>query len=371
MPLATTIATGAMLAATHVANYMIGNGQQVSQSTASTPGGAVEGVYEYRRRMMGGVNETHRRLIGASDYWESAHTTDLLVDDVEVTRTTEDYEWDTAYSTRECCDGKFEFEIQLMEVSDYSSNYWDMTMGFMPRWVIYKDGSIVMNSCVGNLDGEGFNEYVSSSFCDGFGYTQQHGTKAAEGRGVFSTPYGSPWKVGDKVKAVLNFDTQEIEFFLNGVSQGVAFTNVGVSPMVYAVSSVAAGKMKLLSATCNGEDIGPPVCNVDEYCKLQIGDGLCHSVTNNEGCGYDGGDCCEETCQGAKCGTLWGYDCRDPRYNQYAYTCKENSKLFGDGLCHDAANNEDCGYDGGDCCETTCQGQNCGAWGYNCKDPSA
>ena len=228
-----------------------------------------------------------------------------------------------------------------------------------------------MNSCIGQLDGQGFEEYPSSTFCDGFTYAQESGNKAAEGRGINGIPYGSSWDIGDKIKAQLNFYNQTIEFFVNGASQGIAFTDVGISPMVYAVSSVAASKIQLLSATCDGTDIGPPVCNVPEWCQRQIGDGICHSVTNNEGCGYDGGDCCAETCVGDKCGQQWGYDCRDIRYNPFAYTCTENSKLFGDGFCHDAANNEGCGYDGGDCCESTCTGPNCGAWGYNCMDPNA
>lgn len=373
MPLATALTTAALFGATKVANYVTGNtGRTILSTEETTLGGAISSE---PRRLKGGeiiYNNTHRRLIGASDYWESSHTSDLSVDDVYVERPTQssgNIDWDTAYSKVACCDGLFTFEIELLSVDDHPGNFWDLHVGFMPRWTIYKDGEIIMNSCVGSLDGEG-NEYLSSAECDGYGYMQQYGHKAAEGQGTNSLEYGSGWSLFDKVKGVANFYTGEIEFFLNGVSQGVAFTDIGVSPMVYAVSSVSKSKIQLLSATCDGEDIGPPVCNVPEWCQLQRGDGVCHAATNNEGCGYDDGDCCEETCVGEKCGQQWGYDCRNPLYNPYAKTCAENSQIFGDGLCHDAANNKECGYDGGDCCEETCVGDNCGAWGYTCRDPS-
>ncbi|CAM9120094.1 unnamed protein product [Laminaria digitata] len=46
-----------------------------------------------------------------------------------------------------------------------------------------------------------------------------------------------------------------------------------------------------------------------------IGNGLCDTVSNNPSCGYDGGDCCGCTCDGEgsghACGSS-GFDCRDP-----------------------------------------------------------
>lgn len=57
---------------------------------------------------------------------------------------------------------------------------------------------------------------------------------------------------------------------------------------------------------------------------------------------------------------------------------KEN--WLGDGVCHDnmhgCYNTAICGYDGGDCCEDTCQDgeseyKQCGQDGYSCKDPKS
>ena len=112
-------------------------------------------------------------------------------------------------------------------------------------------------------------------------------------------------------------------------------------------------------------------CDVSQWDFNLIGDGKCHAVTNTEDCNYDGGDCCEATCNHPNCGVFWEYDCQDPSINPYAPACPVNFKQIGDGLCHAAANIPECGYDGGDCCVSTCVGAACGAWGYPCIDPSA
>ena len=71
-------------------------------------------------------------------------------------------------------------------------------------------------------------------------------------------------------------------------------------------------------------------------------DGFCNDETNNENCNYDGGDCCRyntntDFCSDCKC-----------YINE---TCVAGTHpLVHDGFCHDETNNEICSYDGGDCC---------------------
>ena len=43
------------------------------------------------------------------------------------------------------------------------------------------------------------------------------------------TKYGAPFTKNDIIACEFDFDSQEIEFFKNGVSQGVAFTNLSGS----------------------------------------------------------------------------------------------------------------------------------------------
>ncbi|CAN0393345.1 unnamed protein product, partial [Ectocarpus fasciculatus] len=109
-----------------------------------------------------------------------------------------------------------------------------------------------------------------------------------------------------------------------------------------------------------------------------VGDGYCDWDTpggyNTAGCGFDGGDCCEESCVNAyyPCGYN-GFFCKDPEYSafsgSYAYnndddddddddsTCHVGVEAWiGDGYCDGGNyNTAGCNWDGGDCCEHTCE----------------
>jgi hypothetical protein len=72
-----------------------------------------------------------------------------------------------------------------------------------------------------------------------------------------------------------------------------------------------------------------------------IGDGQCDDATNNQECHFDGGDCC-----GYNVNTLHCMECicfED-------LSCDAPLALIGDGVCDDEANIAGCSYDGGDCC---------------------
>ncbi|CAN0447017.1 unnamed protein product, partial [Laminaria digitata] len=110
-----------------------------------------------------------------------------------------------------------------------------------------------------------------------------------------------------------------------------------------------------------------------------LGDGWCSPETNNLGCGYDGGDCCECTCVDGPlypCG-FKGFNCEDPACldpaiaAQYPECAEDKLLSVGDGLCTSENNNEACGYDGGDCCLCTCSGRACAISEFDCLDPSA
>merc|ERR1711973_843354 len=85
-----------------------------------------------------------------------------------------------------------------------------------------------------------------------------------------------------------------------------------------------------------------------------FGDNFCDDFNNNSECGYDGGDCCqEEPADGWDnyCDTC---ECLDVPVTTQApdgSNC-EVPQWFGDNYCDDANNNSECGFDGGDCCET-------------------
>ena len=108
-----------------------------------------------------------------------------------------------------------------------------------------------------------------------------------------------------------------------------------------------------------------------------IGDGWCDMENNNEGCLFDGGDCCE--CTRASNESSFSR-CVDPGaacYNPTAVTVQPscingNIEYIGDGWCNLENNNKECLYDGGDCCMCTCTNgpiSSCGSFGFWCVDP--
>ena len=104
-----------------------------------------------------------------------------------------------------------------------------------------------------------------------------------------------------------------------------------------------------------------PACNV-AYSTFFCGDGWCDEELNTKECGWDGGDCCFETCSNDEtsdfpCGS-GGFQCKDPD-NARAFPdgCKADvPEWVGDGICDKWGyyNTPSCNYDGGDCCEEDC-----------------
>jgi len=125
-----------------------------------------------------------------------------------------------------------------------------------------------------------------------------------------------------------------------------------------------------------------------------VGDGVCNTGTTAEtsfnvaACGWDGGDCCSQTCKGEHCGTdtdgnLIGFECHDPAVIDHSHfpECDVARVSFvGDGYCDhegDGYNTAACNWDGGDCCQSSCMSTaayECSAHAENslyCHDPSA
>ena len=114
-----------------------------------------------------------------------------------------------------------------------------------------------------------------------------------------------------------------------------------------------------------------------------IQNGYCDIYNNNDGCLYDGGDCCDCTRIDDDDGGYTSssfYLCVDPSADCYDLTaaalmsnCTDGDiRGIGDGKCDHENSNENCLYDGGDCCLCTCTDgsyHECGTNGYNCLDP--
>ncbi|CAN0454797.1 unnamed protein product, partial [Hapterophycus canaliculatus] len=104
--------------------------------------------------------------------------------------------------------------------------------------------------------------------------------------------------------------------------------------------------------------------------------GFCDAVNNNAECGYDGGDCCPSTCNSSASSYCPedNSSCVNPLAIDFGYpgyeSCNGYRADIGDGHCDDYNNNAECGYDGGDCCECSCQtGEYLCLRHFDCLDP--
>ena len=109
------------------------------------------------------------------------------------------------------------------------------------------------------------------------------------------------------------------------------------------------------------------------------GDDYCDDENNNEGCQWDGGDCCGDIVNTQFCSAC---ECLDPNGGGNGTTEPPTTEpptepptndcyqpnWVGDNYCDDGNNNEGCGWDGGDCCGNDVNTNFCSV--CECLDPS-
>jgi len=157
------------------------------------------------------------------------------------------------------------------------------------------------------------------------------------------------------------------------------------------VTSQAESVSSCPSGLKHVDEVNLPDCCVPE--PAYHGDGACDpdAPYNTAACNYDGGDCCKESCNLDSiygCGVEsfgygpFGYFCQNPELQDEfidANECTVSDKTrIGDGRCDagiEVYNTAACNWDGGDCCEQTCDERyshfDCGdpAYPFDCQNP--
>ena len=95
-----------------------------------------------------------------------------------------------------------------------------------------------------------------------------------------------------------------------------------------------------------------------QYTTL-IKNGFCNDESNNEDCDYDGGDCCGFCIAKDHCSECACIEDGSPESYSNVWLHGLSNVLVGNGFCNDETNKEDCDYDGGDCCASNVQKDYC------------
>ena len=83
-----------------------------------------------------------------------------------------------------------------------------------------------------------------------------------------------------------------------------------------------------------------------------VGIGYCIDATNTALCNFD--DCCEQNPNTNVC-----QDCICYKTLHFESNCNSPLDLIGNGYCNDLTNNAECNFDGGDCCGSCANMEQC------------
>jgi len=135
---------------------------------------------------------------------------------------TSDSRWQNAVGSQQFTKGRHYFEVYIAKQKKID-NSWKLNIGVVSDGFDAKKHSVAFGY-----------KMTCPCWCliTGRGETLSH---KAPSNGQKGTPYCQPFQEGDSVGVLLDLWTKKIEFFKNGVSMGVAFTDVDEVCLVFTI----------------------------------------------------------------------------------------------------------------------------------------
>jgi len=159
-----------------------------------------------------------------------------------VTRVSTEDTWTTAWvNATICSSGIFNNTVEMVHYYDDPDNYYNAVMG------------LVSQSCAESYTGYNINEIIGwygYGGCGGWSYISEDGYTLADNT---ASSYGLTWmRAGTKVTMTADLDAGTIVWYVNGVSQGQAFSDVSQDNYYVGVSIISpTTSMKIISSTCS------------------------------------------------------------------------------------------------------------------------
>jgi len=188
-------------------------------------------VDDYRSLADNRVMSMNRVINELGNVWDpSKSSKNLLIteDCTTVLNTGSNNKWRTVASLLPYSSGRRYFEILIKELPN-SSNSWKICIGVVPKKFDFGHKKL----------------WVGAQ--GSYGYIGGTGGKCHDQSKSIS--YGAKYGKGDKVGVLLDFDNHTVEFFKNGVNQGVAFEDLS-GPVFAAVSITSTQGSASIDGIC-------------------------------------------------------------------------------------------------------------------------
>lgn len=191
-------------------------------------------IQAYRSRALEQYSRLEKVLEDSGNVWDSRKCSKdlrILEDGLLVENTGSEDKWRSVGSLLSYSTGRRYFEVVVNHLPS-GSNSWKICVGVVDRDFDFSHQKLWVGA------------QGSWGYLGGTGGKCHGGSK--------SVSYGSKYGLGDRIGVLMDFDNRSIEFFKNGVNQGIAFEDL-TGPVLAAVSLVTEDSSAALCASIEND----------------------------------------------------------------------------------------------------------------------